>query len=102
MRVDWKRRALVVAGLVGCLCLCGIATWTRQAAAKFQRQQKGAALRAACDRAEAIYKVGESVAFQIQSELDGEANYRLSEDGHKTIKTGKITLHKGEKATVNG
>jgi cephalosporin-C deacetylase-like acetyl esterase len=66
------------------------------------RSQKGpATLTARCDRAEAIYKSGESATFTIEGLEDEAATYRLSEDGAKTVAEGKLTPEKG-KATLRG
>jgi cephalosporin-C deacetylase len=63
---------------------------------------KKPAFQAACNRPDALYKVGEPVTFKVESEVDGEAAYRLSEDGFKTVKEGKLTLEKGKAVEVVG
>jgi cephalosporin-C deacetylase-like acetyl esterase len=47
-----------------------------------------------------LFKVGETATFKVQSEIEGEASYRLSEDGFKTVKEGMLTLVKGKTAEV--
>src|SRR5438445_3233768 len=59
-------------------------------------------VRASCDRDTALYKVGETAKFFIQTTMDGEAAYRLSEDGFKTIKQGNISLGKGRTYSLEG
>lgn len=49
-----------------------------------------------CDRANAIYKVGEKATFLIYADADDIGTFRLSDDGYKTIKEGKITVKAGE------
>ncbi len=63
---------------------------------------KKAPIQAACSRVDALYKVGQTVTFKIDSAVEGEATYRLSEDGHKTVKEGKVTLGKGKTTELTG
>jgi cephalosporin-C deacetylase len=63
---------------------------------------KKTAIQAACTRPDALFKVGEAATFKVESEVDGEAVYRLSEDGFKTVKEGKLTLEKGKDAELSG
>jgi cephalosporin-C deacetylase-like acetyl esterase len=60
------------------------------------------AIRISCDRDAALYKLGETAKFFIQTAADGEAAYRLSEDGFKTVKQGKISLTKGKTYSLEG
>jgi cephalosporin-C deacetylase-like acetyl esterase len=59
-------------------------------------------LQANCTRADALYHVGETVTFRIESQADGAAAYRLSEDGFKTVRQGMIELEKGKPAELTG
>ena len=59
-------------------------------------------LRAQCDRADALYRVGDEAAFLVTSQTDGPATYRLSEDGHATVKEGKLELKAGETQRLTG
>ncbi len=61
---------------------------------------KSAAVQTACTSDEALYKVGETATFKVESQVDGEAAYRLSEDGFKTIREGKLKLEKGKAAEI--
>lgn len=63
---------------------------------------KKSALQVGCGRADALFKLGETATFQVESDVDGEAAYRISEDGFKTVKEGKLTLTKGKPAEVAG
>src|SRR5262249_28112920 len=63
---------------------------------------KKSAIQAACTRPDAVFKVGESATFKVESEVEGEATYRLTEDGFKTLKEGKLTLEKGKPVEVSG
>ena len=56
---------------------------------------KKSAVQAVCTRPDALFKVGETATFKVESEIDGEAVYRMTEDGFKTVKEGKLTLKKG-------
>jgi len=67
-----------------------------------QDKKKMPALRAECDRPEAIYKVNEKAVFLFQGGADGEASFRLSEDGHVIIKEGKQKLKAGETYKLEG
>lgn len=61
-----------------------------------------ASIKVATDRADAIYDIGEKVTFTIESSTkDGEIAYVLSEDGMKTIRSGKLKLT-GQPLTVTG
>jgi cephalosporin-C deacetylase-like acetyl esterase len=64
------------------------------------RAEARPALEATCDRADALYHQGDKVTFRIVSLAAGEAAYRLSEDGHKTVKTGKLTLEADKPAEL--
>ena len=49
------------------------------------------AIKVTTDRADAIYDVGDKVTFNIEvSAKEGEIAYALSEDGMKTIRSGKL------------
>ncbi len=63
---------------------------------------KKTVVQAASNRPDALFKIGETATFKIESEVDGEATYRLSEDGFKTLKEGKLTLVKGKPAELTG
>jgi cephalosporin-C deacetylase len=63
---------------------------------------KGPALRVSCDRETALYKAGETATFLIQSSEDGEATYRISNDGFKTLQQGKMKLAKGKTYSLRG
>src|SRR5262249_40871464 len=63
---------------------------------------KKSALQVAVNRADAVYPTGEAATFKIECALDGEVAYRLSEDGFKTMKEGKIKLGKGKAAELTG
>src|SRR5262249_41606614 len=65
-------------------------------------QKPAPPLKAACDRPDAVYKAGEKAVFHIESTVDGDATYRLSDDGFKTLKEGKLALRKGEMASLSG
>lgn len=66
------------------------------------QEAKKAPLRASCTRADGLFRAGEKATFQVESDTDGEATYRLSEDGVKTVKEGKLTLAQGKPAEVTG
>src|SRR5262249_33112300 len=68
----------------------------------FQKKQPANPLKASWDREDSRYKVGETATFRIESKEDGEATYRLSEDGFKEIKKGKINLEKGKTTELTG
>jgi cephalosporin-C deacetylase len=57
-------------------------------------------LQARCDRDDAMYKVGEKATFFIWSENDGDASWQLSNDGYVIIDSGKITMEKGKRYTL--
>ena len=67
-----------------------------------QAPKKATPVQASCTRPDALYKVGEPATFKVESEVDGEAAYRLSEDGFKTLKEGKLKLEKGKAAELSG
>jgi len=69
---------------------------------KKDKDAKIAALIARCERADAIYPVGAKAKFVISSTISGEATYRLSEDGVKTISEGKINFKAGEGYSLSG
>jgi cephalosporin-C deacetylase-like acetyl esterase len=52
-------------------------------------------LKVTCDRAEAIYRVGDTATFNIQALEDLEFTYVVSNDGYKTINKGTGKLSKG-------
>ena len=54
------------------------------------------------DPIESGIKVGEAATFKVESEVDGEAAYRLTEDGSKTVKEGKLKLEKGKATELTG
>ncbi len=66
-----------------------------------------AAIQVAADRKDAIYDVGDPVTFTItvsegkKPVQEGEISYALSEDGMKTIRSGKLQLDGGP-VTVTG
>src|SRR5262245_12228587 len=91
------RRIWTVSFVAVIVCLTAL-----PAARAFQKKQPASPLKASCDREDATYKVGETATFRIDSQEDGEATYRLSEDGFKEIKKGKITLEKGKTAELKG
>jgi cephalosporin-C deacetylase-like acetyl esterase len=86
-----RSRLLTITGLL----LIGLAFVPAQ-------EVKKTPLRAACTSAEGVFKAGEMATFQVESDTDGEATYRLSEDGFKTVKEGKLTLEKGKPAEIKG
>ncbi len=49
-----------------------------------------------CDRADALYHVGEKAKFILTSTTAGDATYRLSDDGVGTLREGKATFKAGE------
>src|SRR5262249_17264675 len=59
-------------------------------------------LRIRCERQDALYKVGEKATFLIQSSEDGDAVYRLSDDGFRILEHGKIRLTKGKTYSLRG
>src|SRR5262249_9311468 len=63
---------------------------------------KGTGLRVSCDRETALYSVGEKATFLIRSSDDGEATYRVSNDGFKTLAQGKMKLAKGKTYSLQG
>lgn len=63
---------------------------------------KKSAVQATCSRPDALFKVGETATFKVESDVGGEASYRLTEDGFKIAKEGKLTLEKGKAAEVAG
>jgi hypothetical protein len=65
---------------------------TQAAKDKFPKA-KPIVLNVTCDRENAIYGQGDKVIFRVVSSADGEAAYRLSEDGFKTIKFKGKSLH---------
>src|SRR5947209_6221468 len=67
-----------------------------------QAPKKVAPIEASCTRADAVFKLGEKATFKIDSEVDGEAAYRLSEDGFMTVGEGTLKLEKGKTAEVTG
>jgi cephalosporin-C deacetylase-like acetyl esterase len=71
--------------------------------AAFQKDPKQApAIKIICEREDALYKVGEKVVFQIDSYVDGECDFRLSEDGFKAVNDGGMNLAKGKTYTIEG
>src|SRR4051812_7069480 len=59
-------------------------------------QQKGAPpLKVTCDRADAIYRVGDTATFNIEALEDVEFTYVVSKDGFKTVNKGTGKLSKG-------
>ena len=80
---------------------CGLALMFAVAPAAARAQGgKGTALRVSCDRETALYAVGEKATFLIRSTDDGEATYRVSNDGFKTLAQGKMKLAKGKTYSV--
>src|SRR5262245_40915389 len=63
-------------------------------------QQPKSGLQAFTGKPEAIYKSGEKVTIKVTSAEDGEATYRITEDGHRVISEGKLKLTKGGAAAV--
>src|SRR5262245_3624843 len=63
---------------------------------------KAPTLRIRCERQDALYKVGEKATFLIQSSEDGDAVYRLSDDGFRILEHGKIRLTKGKTYSLRG
>ncbi len=70
--------------------------------AEVRAQRKPAPLQVFCLRDDALYKVGETALFLIESGVTAEATYRLSEDGHKTIKEGKLRLTRDKLTEIAG
>jgi cephalosporin-C deacetylase len=58
-------------------------------------QKDPPAIKLHCDREDAIYKVGEKVTFVLETTIDGQGEYELSEDGFKTIDKTGIKVVKG-------
>jgi cephalosporin-C deacetylase len=83
---------MLAAAILGLACTLGV-----QAQAP-----KKTAIQAGCTRPEGLFKVGETATFKIESEVDGDATYRLSEDGFKMVKEGKLKLEKGKAAELTG
>jgi cephalosporin-C deacetylase len=63
-------------------------------------QKDAPPVKVSCDRPDAIYKVGEEIKFQIESNIDGECAYSLSEDGFKQLSKGSDKLVKGATTTI--
>lgn len=55
-----------------------------------QEPKKSTPIQASCTRPDCIFKVGETATFKVDSDVDGELTYRLSDDGFKTVKEGKL------------
>lgn len=59
-------------------------------------QQKDApSLKVTCDRADAIYRIGDTATFNIEAFDDVEFTYVVSKDGFKTVNKGAGKLSKG-------
>lgn len=59
-------------------------------------------LKADCTRPDALHKVGETATFTVQADSDLEVAYKLTEDGHKLLKDGKLKLEKGKPTEITG
>ncbi len=53
-------------------------------------------LNAGCERADATFKVNETVVFLLASNTSGEVEYAFSEDGMKAVGDGKIRVVAGQ------
>src|SRR5262245_58649770 len=89
-RQHWT--GLAATALVGLSCMLSV-----QAQAP-----KKSVVQAICTQPEPYFKVGEMATFKVECEVDGEADYRLSEDGFKTVEDGKLALQKGKSVEVSG
>lgn len=85
-------RNLVVTGVLGLAC---IATLHAQA-------PKKTAIQVTCTRDSALFQVGETAVFKIESQVDAEVAFRLTEDGFKTVKEGQLKLEKGKPTEITG
>ncbi len=65
-------------------------------------QRRAPPLQVFCLRDDGLYKVGETALFLIESGVTAEATYRLTEDGHKVIKEGKLRLTRDKLAEIAG
>ncbi|MBY0525449.1 MAG: acetylxylan esterase [Gemmataceae bacterium] len=85
-------RGLVIATAIGIGCVLSVSA----------QAPKKSAIQATSTRPDAVYKVGETATFKIESDVDGDATYRLTEDGHKAVKNGTLKLEKGKAVEVAG
>jgi gluconolactonase len=84
----------------GCSLAVVVVLATLPAATAFQKDPPP--VKVSCDRPEAMYKVGEEIKFQIESNIDGECTYFLSEDGFKQMAKSSEKLVKGKATTITG
>jgi cephalosporin-C deacetylase len=100
--------------IVGAFCLllalvCGIGAQTKDGK-KDPKDAKGAKevkptpilLRAECERPDALYKVGESVAFFLVSNTSGEIEYKFTDDGMKVVREDKFRANAGQTYKLQG
>ncbi len=78
-----------------------VAAWVG-VASPAQAQKQPAPLQAWCNEKEAIYQLSVKATFFIQSQEDGEATYRFTDDGYKILEQGKMTLEKGKIFSLTG
>jgi cephalosporin-C deacetylase-like acetyl esterase len=81
--------------LLGCI-LAG----TSLGPVEVRAQRRVTPIHVICVREDAHYKVGETALFLVESAVTAEASYRVSEDGYKTIKEGKLKLDREKLAEV--
>lgn len=98
---SWYRRTVVL-GLAGLLCLAPAWSASAEKAAKSR-----GTLTVATDRADALYRPGETVTFQIEATYDGrplgagEVEWTLTKDGVDPKRSGRVPLA-GGKARITG
>jgi cephalosporin-C deacetylase len=71
---------------------------TLPAPAAFQKDPP--AIKVTCDRADAIYKVGEAAKFHIEALVDTEFSYAFSDDGFKSMGKGDGKLVQGKPFSI--
>jgi cephalosporin-C deacetylase len=69
---------------------------------KKDKKDAKAQITARCERANALYSVGDNAKFIVVGTTAGEAEYRLSEDGVGVISEGKIQIKPGEGYSITG
>lgn len=59
-------------------------------------------LQSECERREGIYKLDEPAVFLLRSTANGEVDFKMTEDGMKTIREGKLRVAAGEIYKLEG
>jgi cephalosporin-C deacetylase len=98
----WFRMGLVARTSLALLTVGVLGIPSVSAQDKKDKKEAVPQLTARCDRADAMYRVGDNAKFIVTGTNAGEADYRLSDDGAGTISQGKIQIKPGEGHSITG